>query len=256
MKRSILFSLLAAAMALCTLPSCQTAPPIGYENLPEVLEERRALQDELLLLLPESQRTLPEAIKEAQLLADTSYKAAAAIGRINQPRRWPAWRNNKLVNSLSDSALERGLCWQYQHDMYRELRRLHLKFFTIGCCVYKRKTGSEHNCVYLTGADTAWPHAIILDAWRLGGRLLTIPQEDIDTDNWEDRADTTEWLDAVYPVGHAYPIEHWATVRSDDDWNRHIPSYDIVAQNTKQGKRMRENMRQGLKARNGKPTTY
>lgn len=249
-------ALLLAATSLFSLTSCQTAPPIGYENQPEVVVERHKLKDELLLLLPEAQRTLPEAVKEAQLLADTSYTAAAAIGRINQPRRWPAWRNNKLVNSLSDSALDRGLCWHYQHDMYRELRRLNLQFFAIGCCVYKRKTGREHNCVYLKAADDTWPNGIILDAWRLGGRLLTIAKEDIDTDDWQDRADTTEWLDAVYPVGHSYPIEHWATVRSDDDWNHHIPSYDIVAQQTKQGKRMQENIRQGLKTRNGKPTPY
>ena len=90
-------ALLLATTSLFSLPSCQTAPPIGYENQPEVVVERHKLKDELLLLLPEAQRTLPEAVKEAQLLADTSYTAAAAIGRINQPRRWPAWRNNKLV---------------------------------------------------------------------------------------------------------------------------------------------------------------
>ena len=248
--------LIVAVAAISTLPSCQTAPPLGYEDTPVVLQERRALRDELIKLLPAEQHNLPEAQAEAQMLADTAYKAAAAIGRINQPRRWPAWRNNRLVNSLSDNALERGLCWHYQHDMYRELRRTPLNFFEIGCCVYKRETGREHNCVYLKAADGAWPDGIILDAWKRAGRLVYLPKEDIDTDNWADRTDTTEWLDAVYPVGHRYPIEHWATVRSDDDWNDHIPSYDVVGQNTKQGKRMINNMRKGLKERNGNPVPY
>ena len=251
--RRIIFAILAAAAAL---PSCQTPPPIGYADLPEVIEERRELRDELIRLLPEAQRALPKARAEAQMLADTSYKAAAAIGRINKPRRWPSWRNNRLVNNLEEDALERGLCWHYQHDMYRELRRKPLHFFEIGCCVYKRETGREHNCVYLKAVDASWPDGVILDAWKGAGRLTYTTKDDIDTDNWADRADTTEWLDAVYPVGHRYPIEHWATVRSDEDWNEHIPSYDITGQHTKQGQRMMENMRKGLKERNGNPVPY
>ena len=252
----ILLSLTLALVAACFVPSCQTAPPLGYEDTPEVQLQRTDLYNQLLSLLPEEQQKLPAARAEARTLADASYKAAAAIGRINQPRRWPAWRNNVLVNSLSDSALERGLCWHYQHDMYRELRRLHLQFFNIGCCVYKKGTGREHNCIYLTPVDNSWPHAVILDAWRLGGRLLFIPKEDIDTEDWQDRANSAEWLADVYPVGHRYPIEHWATVRDDEDWNLHHPSYTAAGQNTKQGKRMYENMRRGLRERNGKPTPY
>lgn len=256
MKHFCLSTLLVVIGALCAVPSCQTAPPAGYADLPEVLQERDVLFEQLVMLLPAEQRTNEEARKEARTLADISYKAAAAIGRINQPCRWPAWRNNKLVNSTSCSALERGLCWQYQHDMYRELRRLHLNYFAIGCCVYKKKTGREHNCVYIKAVDDVWPNGIILDAWRKGGRLITIPKDEIDTDDWQDRADTTEWLEAVYPVGHSIPIEHWATVRSDDDWNNHLPSYDAAAQQTKQGKRMLENMQRGLKERNGNPINY
>ncbi|MBQ4637015.1 MAG: hypothetical protein IJB64_11350, partial [Akkermansia sp.] len=116
----ILLSLTLALVAACFVPSCQTAPPIGFEDTPEVQLQRTDLYKQLLSLLPEEQQKLPAAQAEARTLADASYKAAAAIGRINQPRRWPAWRNNVLVNSLSDSALERGLCWHYQHDMYRE----------------------------------------------------------------------------------------------------------------------------------------
>lgn len=256
MKHVYLSALLISFGILTGLPSCQTPPPVGYADLPEVVEERRLLSEDLLQLLPEAQRELPEARQEARMLADTSYKAAAAIGRINKPRRWPAWMNNRLVNSTSESALDRGLCWHYQHDMYRELSRKPLTFFAVGCCVYKRKTGSEHNCVYLKAIDDTWPNGIILDAWRRGGRLVTIAKDDIDTDNWQDRADMAEWLDAVYPVGHTRPIEHWATVRSDDDWNNHMPSHEAAAQTTKQGQRMLENMRKGLKERNGNPINY
>lgn len=249
-----LFILTAATWG--TLTSCQTPPPLGYEDLPEVLQERRQLRDDLIRLLPEEQRNNPEAQREAQQLADISYKAAAAIGRINKPCRWPGWRNNVLVNSNRSWALERGLCWHYQHDMYREFRRRPWNYFHIGCCVYKHKTPREHNCIYICAIDDAWPHAIILDAWKRAGRLVTLKDDDIDLEYWKDKVKVTEWLNLVYPIGHTYPIEHWATVRSDENWNKHIPSHRAEALESKQGIRMKENMRRGLEERNGNPIPY
>lgn len=249
-------TLLLGAAAALLFPSCQTPPPLGYEELPEVIQERNQLRDDLIRLLPEEQKNNPAAIKEAQQLADISYKAAAAIGRINKPTRWPGWRNNAAINSSYNWALERGLCWHYQHDMYRELRRTPLTFFQPGCCVYKEKTSREHNCVYLAAKNDGWPHAIILDAWKRAGRLVTLKDDDIDHDYWADKTRVTEWLDLVYPIGHSYPIEHWATVRSDEHWSKHLPSYTAEAQVSKQGRLMQENMRQGLKERNGNPVPY
>lgn len=245
---------------LCTASlfagSCQTAPPIGYADEPEVMEERTTLCNDLLHLLPEDQQKLPEALKEARYLADTSYKAAVAIARQNGVERWPGWRNNKLVNSLSEDALERGLCWHYQHDMYRELSRKPLKFFRIGTCVCKQGTGREHNCAYLAPKTAAWPNAIVLDPWRRAGRLMTMNARELDLDDWKDYERTAIWLSKVYPAGHKLPIEHWATVRSDDDWNKHFPSFTAEGAASKQGQRMYANMRKGLSERKGNPINY
>ena len=248
--------IIIAVLLACT--ACQqTAPPIGYAESAPMLALRAQLTQDLLLLLPPATRQLPQAQTEAKRLADTAYKAAAAIGRINTPKRWPAWRNNDLVNSYGPNSLERGLCWHYQHDLYRELRRFPLTYFRIGCCVRdKGSTDHEHNGVYISARNTPWPHAIVLDAWKKAGRLLTIYPSDFLGNGWSDRPETTEWLAGIYPVGHTYPIEHWASVRSDTHWNIHYASFSAKGKASAQGRRMYANMQQGLKERNGNPINY
>lgn len=253
MKRHLLTLILAGSCLIFS--ACQTAPPAGYAEQAHIVQKRAELRDNLIKLLPEEQRKLPQAIEEAQWLADTAYKGAAAIGRINKPERWPAWRNNTLVNS-SSNRLERGLCWHYQHDMYRELRRRPLLYFNIGCCVRDEKTGSEHNCVYICSKTDTWPHVWVLDAWKNAGRLIVMDGKELDYDDWQDRPSSTEWLELVYPEGHRYPIEHWATVRTDEHWNKHEPSYTPKGSSTTQAQRMRENIRKGLEERNGNPISY
>lgn len=248
---------ITALVLLCgslLFTACQTAPPVGYADTPHIVEKRTELCNALIQLLPEAQRSMPEAQAEARWLADTAYKGAESIGRINKPERWPAWRNNVLVNT--PGRLERGLCWHYQHDMFRELRRRPLQFFKVGCCVRDQKTGSEHNCVYLCAKDAEWPNVWVLDAWKNAGRLVVMSGTSLDLDDWLDRPDSTEWLEKVYPEGHRYPIEHWATVRLDSHWNEHKPSFTAEGYNASQAVRMRENMKKGLEARKGNPTDY
>ena len=254
MRKHISHLLLVTAALLAA--SCQTAPPIDYAEQPKVLKARAELCSDLLMLLPEELRKEPAAQAEAKYLADTSYKAAAAIARLNGVKRWPGWRNNSLVNSTDEDALERGLCWHYQHDMYRELRRKPLRYFFVAGCVCKEDTSREHNCVYITTKTTGWPNAMILDPWRRAGRLLTLHASEQDLDDWKHSERTTTWLQKVYPEGHTLPIEHWATVRSDEHWNKHLPSFTIEGYSSKQGQRMYENIRRGLSERNGNPINY
>ncbi|MBR3925639.1 MAG: hypothetical protein IKJ58_02640 [Akkermansia sp.] len=244
-----------AFAAAVMLPSCQRAPMPDYAETAPVLQQRSQLAANLLALLPAEQRTLPQAIAEAEWLADTSYKAAVSISRINNPLLWPAWMNNRLVNAPGNIR-ERGLCWHYQHDLYRELRRRKLTYFRLGCNVRDAGEGSEHNCVYVCAVGSAWPVAVTLDAWRRNGRLSTYTQKDLEGENWEDRSTTTDLLNWIYPVGHTYPVEHWALVKSGKKWNDYVPSWTDSGRNTRQGRIMYNNMYTGLQQRGGKPTDY
>ncbi len=235
-------------------PSCQYAPPVGYAETPALVQKREGLSTQLLRLLPEEQRRLPAAMQEARWLADTAYKASASIARHYDPCL-PGWLNNRLVNSRFNLQ-ERGLCWHYAHDMYRELRRRHLEYFRVGCCVRDQGRGSEHNCVFLAAGAGRWPQAIILDAWRYNGRLKIMDEEDITEDEWQEDPLGTAALASIYAENHPYPIEHWARVKSGRKWNDYVPSWSPEGSASRQGMLMQYNMFRGMKERNGKLTDY
>ncbi len=246
----LLFSLLLVLL----FPSCQTAPPLGYAESAPVAQKRDVLYADLLLLLPEHQRAERAARQEARWLADTGYKASAAIARLYEPKL-AGWLNNRLVNSRLNLQ-ERGLCWHYQHDMFRELRRRKLVYFRVGCCVRDEGKGSEHHCVFLAAQQSAWPEAIILDAWRYSGRLKLIHQDEIVEDAWEDEADLTAHLGSIYGECHSFPVEHWARVKSGRKWNDYVYSWSPEGSSSRQGMLMHYRMYQGLKERGGKLTNY
>ena len=126
---------------MVALVGCQKAPRPGYTELPNVVTKRKALEKQILELLPEKNRQA--AANEAIWLADTAFKASAAIARYNAPK-YVNWLNNRAVNSKNYTR-HRGLCWHYQHDLYRELRRRPLKFYKLGCfsCTDNHNSSSE-----------------------------------------------------------------------------------------------------------------
>ncbi len=246
MKRPLLHLLLFAALLL---PACYP-PPVGYPASPVIMQRRATLADHLLQLLPEDERSLPRAQEEAHWLADTSYKAAAAIARINDSY-FPGWSGNALINAhLQD----RGLCWHYQHDMYRELRRRPLTHFRIGCCVRDRAKASEHNCVYIAGRNIEWPQAWVLDAWMWNGRLKVDLATELDADDWEDLPSICCRLSQVYTEGHSYPVEHWYSVRCAN--GKYGEFWDAYTRRSSQYRRMYENIEEGKKTHPGSLINY
>ena len=203
----------AGVAAALSLSSCYP-PQIAYVDTPMVVERRATLQENLLNMLPQDVRDLPEAQQEAQWISDTAYKASAAIARHNDSN-FPGWAGNYLVNSRLQ---DRGLCWHYQHDMYRELRRRPLKYFDLGCCGRDIGTRKEHNCIYVTPKHTGWPHAWVLDAWPWNGRLQVFNAWDLNPDQWKTRDNITRYLAEVYTEGHQYPMEHWLTIQDKRKW--------------------------------------
>ncbi len=243
----LLFTLLA-------LPSCLHAPPIGYADSPDIVKKRDELSSKLVRLLPPEQQPVAEAQTEARWLADTAYKAGAAIARQYEPSM-PGWLNNRLVNS-NFNLQERGLCWHYENDMYRELRRRHLDYFRIGCCVRDKGKGAEHNCVYVAPRLSGWPQVVILDPWRYSGRLRIYEREEAIRDEWADDVPGTRALANIYTEAHPFPMEHWARVKSGRKWNDYVPSWSPEGTSSRQGMLMQYRMYKALKERGGKLTNY
>ena len=244
MRRIWVVVLMSFALIACS------PPPPNYATTKLVTERRHTLYENLLKLLPEEQQTSKAARDEARWLADTAYKAAAGISRVNGSN-FPGWFGNSLVNLKRQ---DRGLCWHYQHDMYRELRRRHLQFFRIGCCVRDQGHASEHNCVYIAQKDAAWPHVWVLDAWRWNGRLRTTNGDELDLDDWADLPDIELLLSQFYTEGHKWPIEHWYVLRDVD--GKYSFFYSEKARKGTQVRRMYENMHKGTISHPGSLTNY
>ena len=230
--------------------SCQSAPKPGYTELAHVVEKRQKLQKKLLEMLPEGQRAAAQ--QEATWLADTAYKASAAIARYNDPI-FVNWLNNRAVNTRKNFR-HRGLCWHYQHDLYRELRRRPLTYFELGCCLRDQGRGGEHHVVYIKSKSGKWPSIVMLDAWWLAGRLVV--EDEKDTDGWSDDPKSTERLNKIYPAGHNRPMEHWSMVRTGTRYADYVYSDSPAARETAQWKYMQEQMKKGLQERKGKPFDY
>lgn len=241
---------LCAAAALASILSGCYPPQVQYPYTRLVTNRRAMLAEHLIRLLPEEQQLQPAAQQEASWLSDTAYKAAAGISRVNGSH-FPGWSGNALINSRLQ---DRGLCWHYQHDLYRELRRRPLTYFRIGCCVRDKNKASEHNCVYLAPANADWPHAWVLDAWMWNGRLKVNQASELDPDDWEDLPSICYNLEQYYPVGHTLPMEHWAVIRTSTG------KYDVnttpEARTSPQYKRMQDNILQGKKEHPHSPTNY
>lgn len=232
-----------------TLSACYP-PQISYPYTELVTERRATLYDNLLELLPEEQRQDPDVQAEAKWLADTAYKAAAGIARVNDSN-FPGWAGNSLINMHFQ---QRGLCWHYQHDMYRELRRRPLNYFRIGCCVRDREDASEHNCVYIAPISEPWPKAWVLDAWMWNGRLKVDPAWELNPKRWEDRPSIVSLLCHFYTEGHQYPVEHWYSVRTTGN------KYDLIVnpdgRESDQYRYMMDNIAKGQKEHPNSPVNY
>ena len=237
-------------IALCMAMVGCYPPQVQYATTKMVAQRRDVLCANLLELLPTEQRRSREAQIEARWLADTAYKAAAGISRVNGSH-FPGWAGNALINSRIQ---DRGLCWHYQHDMYRELRRRKLHFFRLGCCVRDFKERTEHNCVYVAAAKGKWPHVWVLDAWMWNGRLKVSRGTALEADRWGDLPAVCRLLAAYYEEGHRWPVEHWLVLRGVDG------TYDIFntpnAVNSSQYLRMYQNVKKGRREHPGSLTNY
>lgn len=206
------FRILLAAAVACGWSSCCTPPEEDYVQKPYVQRQMAGLKDAFLALLPPDKAARPAAREEAGWLADTAVTQSAAIARKNRVVLF-GWMNNILVNS---SLRDRGLCWQVQQDMYRDLRRRPVKYFRVGLAMRDKGNRREHSCVYINAAGKGLQDSLVLDAWKNCGHLAVLTQEDRESRKWEE--DWREpYVSAAFPEGHSYGMDHYLVW---PDWAR------------------------------------
>jgi hypothetical protein len=105
--------------------------------------------------------------QEAGLAAETACVHSLELARRYRAVR-PAWWNNVLINA---GLKERGLCFQYAHDLAAKLASLRLRTLAVRHGVAFLNTRLENNCLVLTAPGQPFDQGIVLDAWRYEGRL-------------------------------------------------------------------------------------
>lgn len=244
-----LYQVSMSILAAVGLASCYP-PQVQYPYTELVVNRRMELKDNLLALLPAEQQVQVAAREEATWLADTAYKAAAGIARINGSY-FPGWAGNAFINARLQ---DRGLCWHYQHDMFRELRRRPLQYFRIGCCVRDGGKPSEHNCVYVAAREAAWPEAWVLDAWMWNGRLKVDDARRLSPARWADLPNICRIQSIYYQEGHQWPMEHWSVLRGPD--GEYEGYWLPEMRRSSQYRRMYGNIERGKKEHPGRLTNY
>ncbi len=225
-------------------------PPVEYASKPSVVKEIEELRAGLIALLPEKEQQLKSAKEEAAWLAATSYKAGAGIARVNGSY-FPGWLGNWFVNMHMQ---ERGLCWHYQQDLFKELRRRKLKHFALGTCMRDKGKYTSHSCVYITTAKGKWPHAWVVDPWMWNGRSITHKAWTLDPKQWTDEPFFANNYKHYFPEEHQNPVEFWLSIRCYDGVYRLFS--DKKAFFSEQYNIMRENVIKGQQERNGNPINY
>jgi len=241
--------ILLSLLTLLCLQSCAPPPP-SYPESASIVIKKKSLQEELILLLPAVQQNIPEAKEEAKWLSDTAFRASAAIARFNGSY-FPGWFGNWFINR---GLQERGLCWQYQHDLFREMRRRKLHYFRIGACVRDSTRLSEHSCVYIASINGNWPAAWVLDPWMWNGRMKMDAAWKLNSKRWKMAEHSESILSQVYREEHRYPMEHWLSLKNGE--GGYSAFWEIDKKKSAQYQLMQENIQEGRKIHPGKLYDY
>ncbi len=113
---------------------------------------------------------------------------------------------------------------------------------------------TEHYCLFIAARDAEWPEAWVLDAWMWNGRLKVDRATELDQEDWADLPYICWRLAEVYPEEHAYPVEHWFSLRAPDG---HYGEFvDVYTRRSSQYRRMYRNIEEGKKSHPGSLKNY
>lgn len=165
---------LLGSIALTALAGCVAAPP-----RPGTPEEVSRLAAALAGLGPNVWR------QEARRAAEVTYSYVYQLALEYEIEDSPTVHNAKVNNGTKP----RGLCWQWAHDLEErlELERFRTLELHRVVAANKGQYNLEHSIVVMTARGDHYKKGIILDPWRLGGRLtwMRVPE---DTDyTWRPR---------------------------------------------------------------------
>jgi len=70
---------------------------------------------------------------------------------------------------------QRGLCYQYQEDLYDGLKPVHSEHLALHFIEANKGRLNEHHALALVAKGAKWDSGLVLDAWRANGNLYFGP---------------------------------------------------------------------------------
>jgi hypothetical protein len=126
---------------------------------------------------------------EARMISETAHHTSRAL-----QRKWRVFPFALVQNFLIHiGARERGLCFQWAHDIGLELKKLPLKTLELHWAEAYINTRLEHNVIVVTAPGQPIHSGYLIDGWRAAGRLLWWPVAK-DEYPWKENPAETAWL--------------------------------------------------------------
>ena len=122
----------------------------------------KKLRDALVALAPDVDPA------EAELLSVTAHAASRSLAR-EYHLAWSPIFQNFLIHM---GKRERGYCGHYARDIGERLKELKLKTLVLHWGAAFAGTDDESNCLVVTARNQPFQDGIVLDGWRMGGRLF------------------------------------------------------------------------------------
>jgi hypothetical protein len=122
----------------------------------------RKLRDALVALAPDVDPG------EAELLSVTAHTASRSLAREYRLFLGPIVQNFLITMGKR----ERGWCGHYARDIGERLKELKLKTLVLHWGEAYPGTYDESNCLVVTARNQPFQDGIVLDGWRMAGRLF------------------------------------------------------------------------------------
>jgi hypothetical protein len=128
----------------------------------------KKLRDALVALAPDVDPG------EAEAVSVTAHTVSRRLAREYQTPRGPfaAGFQNLLINT---GKRQRGYCGHYTRDIGERLKELRPKTLVLHWGAAYARTSAENNCLVVTARNQPFEDGIIMDGWRLAGKLFWCP---------------------------------------------------------------------------------
>jgi len=171
----------------------------------------KKLRDALVALAPDVDPV------EAELVSVTAHTTSRSLAR-EYGVVWNGGFQNLLINT---GKRQRGYCGHYTRDIGERLKALRPKTLVLHWACAYAKTSAENNCLVVTARNQPFADGIIMDGWRLAGKLFWCPLK-------KDGGYRRVWNPILQRSPDGRPLDNSSAWEEDPLYTAWLQDYDNV----------------------------